>query len=373
MSEGVEIKRRGDLSPRDEQRFMDEEEDIQKDIDKHIKRMALQKVDWAVTTYEAQETKIKYAQQQDADDKALELYIQLGPQPNHDDGTIKTLNPKNWRDNRRNRMLRLATDRDRIYENLDTEDPKTATDYYYQQFDIIKKKHNDQMTPSAWDELDRWVSDQSEYDQKWIEENTRLHALTPLVQEYYDDQKLLEGYWQLEEDYLEYIKNNHPLGRAKGEEVVQRWQRYKDSPDHSKSDHGMEEINRDLGGLRSAYRVKDGTLTSIINRDPGDVTKGKKVDIALAKWGYSGEPISEEAREYLVGPVPMTPHGYNQPIGSTQPQPLQMQPTPSNTGSFMDSLLGGAPTQVGVAPGPAPMPTPSNTGSFMDGLLVGAR
>jgi hypothetical protein len=107
--------------------------------------------------------------------------------------------------------------------------------------------------------------------------------------------------------------------------------------------------------------------------EKGDPEKGKKVDIALAKWGYSGEPISEEAKEYLVSPTPMTPDGYNQPIGSTQPQPLQMQPTPSNTGSFMDSLFEGAPTQGGMAPNPAPMPAPSNTGSFMDSLLVGAR
>ena len=373
LSEGVEIKRRGDLSPRDEQRFMDEVEDIQKDIDKHIKRMALQKVDWAVTTYEAQETKIKYAQQQEADDKALKLYIQLGPQPNHDDGTIKTLNPEHWRNNRRERMLTLATERERIYKDLNTKDPKTATDRYYQQFDIIKEKHLDEMTDAAWEELERWVVSQSEYDQKWIEENTQLHALTPMVQEYKNDQKLLEGYWQLEEDFLEHIRVNHVDGLAKGAEVVERFRRYRDAPDHSKHLHGMEDINEKLGRLKKAYRVKNGTLASIMAGEKGDPEKGKRVDITLAKWGYKGTPISEEAKKYLVYPTPMTPDGYNQPIGSTQPQPLQMQPTPSNTGSFMDSLLGGAPTQVGVAPGPAPMPTPSNTGSFMDSLLAGAR
>ena len=194
-----------------------------------------------------------------------------------------------------------------------------------------------------------------------------------MVQEYKNDQKLLEGYWQLEEDFLEHIRVNHVDGLAKGAEVVERFRRYRDAPDHSKHLHGMEDINEKLGRLKKAYRVKNGTLASIMAGEKGDPEKGKRVDITLAKWGYKGTPISEEAKKYLVYPTPMTPDGYNQPIGSTQPQPLQMQPTPSNTGSFMDSLLGGAPTQVGVAPGPAPMPTPSNTGSFMDSLLAGAR
>ncbi len=371
LSEGVEIKRRGDLSPRDEQRFLEEYDYLEDEMDKHMKRMALQKVDWAVTTYDAQITKEKYAGQQEADDKALGLYIQLGPQPDHDNGTMKTLSPKNWRDNRRDRMLRLATERDRIYKDLDTEDPKTATDRYYQQFDIIKEKHNDQMTPSGWDELDRWVSSQSEYDQKWIEENTRLHALTPLVQEYYDDQKILEGYWQLEEDFLEHIRINHMDGPDKGAEVVERYRRYKDAPDHSKHLHGMEDVNEKLGRLKKAYRIKDGTLASIMAGEDGDREKGRKVDVALAKWGYGGEPISEKAREYLIEPV--TPNGYNQPIGSTQPQPLQMQATPSGSGSFIDSLLGGTPTSESMTPSQAPVPTPSGTGSFIDSLLVGAR
>jgi len=255
--------------------------------------------------------------------------------------------------------------------------PNHNPDRYYQQFVIIEEKHNGGMTPAAWDELDRWVANQSEYDQKWIEENTRLGALTPLVQDYYDDQKLLEGYWQLEEDYLEHIRTSHPLGPAKGAEVVERYQRYKDSPDNSKHTHGMEGINASLGKLKRAYRVKDGTLASIMAGKPGDTVKGKQVDVALAKWGYGGEPISEKAREYMVNPTPMTPNGYNQPIGSTQPQPLQTQPQPqpqpSGVGSIIDSLLEGPPTQPGTIPSPPATPSASGVGSIIENLLVGAR
>jgi hypothetical protein len=254
---------------------------------------------------------------------------------------------------------------------LDTKDPKTATDRYYQQFDIIEEKHNGGMTPAAWDELDRWVANQSEYDQKWIEENTRLGALTPLVQDYYDDQKLLEGYWQLEEDYLEHIRTSHPLGPAKGAEVVERYQRYKDSPDNSKHTHGMEGINASLGKLKRAYRVKDGTLASIMAGKPGDTVKGKQVDVALAKWGYGGEPISEKAREYMVNPTPMTPNGYNQPIGSTQPQPLQTQPQAQPQPSSWKALINGStPSQPTAQP---IAPTGTAPGSWKSLIGAGAR
>jgi len=371
LSEGVEIKRRGDLSPRDRQRFEEEVPAVQDAIDEHIKRMGLQKVPWAVTTYAAENLKVEFADQQDADDKKLELYIKLGPQPNHDDGTISTLSPKTWKEQRQKRMLELATRRDELYKDLDTKDPKTATDRYYQQFDIIKEKHNKQMTKAAWEELDRWVMDQSEYDQKWIEENTRLHALTPMVQEYYDDQKVLRGYWQLEEDFLDYIRETE--GPQKGAEIVARWQRYKDAPDHSKHIHGMEDISSALTDIRKAYRFQDGTLASIMAGKPGDLIKGKQVDIALAKWGYSGQPMSEEAREYMV--EPMTPDFYNQPIGSTQTQPAaQPAAQPSGGSTFMQQLLGGTtPQPTTPTPAPAPAPSTGSANTFMEQLLAGAR
>ena len=210
------------------------------------------------------------------------------------------------------------------------------------------------------DELDRWVANQSEYDQKWIEENTRLGALTPLIQDYREDQKLLEGYWQLEEDFLEHLRVNHRLGRAKGEEVVQRWQRYKDAPDNSKHLHGMESINEALSSIRRAYRAKDGTFASIKAREPGDPAKGKQADIALAKWGYSGQPLSQEAREYMVGP--MTPDFYNQPSGSTQAQPTaqpQAQPGAAAPSSIWQSVIGGGSPQPTMQPTAPATPAPS--------------
>ena len=268
-------------------------------------------------------------------------------------------------------MGNLSTERDRIYKDLDTKDPKTATDRYYQQFDIIEEKHNGEMTTTAWDELDRWVANQSEYDQKWIEENTRLGALTPLVQDYREDQKLLEGYWQLEDDFLDYIRETE--GPQKGAEIVARWQRYKDAPDHSKHIHGMEDISSALTDIRKAYRFQDGTLASIMAGKPGDLIKGKQVDIALAKWGYRGQPMSEEAREYMV--EPMTPDFYNQPIGSTQTQPAaQPAAQPSGGSTFMQQLLGGTtPQPTTPAPAPAPAPSTGSANTFMEQLLAGAR
>ena len=132
----------------------------------------------------------------------------------------------------------------------------------------------------------------------------------------------------------------------------------------------MEEISSALTDVRRAYRVKDGTLASLIANKPGDTTKGQQVDVALAKWGYSGMPMSEKAREYVVGP--MTPDFYNQPVGSTQPQPVATPQTqPSGGGSFTQRLLGGATTQA--TPSPQPTPSASGGGSFTQRLLAGAR
>ena len=226
LSEGTEIKRRKDLSPRDRKRFEEGVPEVQDEIQEHIKRMGLQKVPWAVTTYKAETTKVEFAGQQQVDDEQLSRYWQDGPKPNHDTGTTISLSPKKWIEQRRTRMTDLAARRDEIYENLDTQDPKNATDRYYQKFDEIKTKHNNQMSESAWEELDNWVENQSSYDKKWIEENTRLNALTPMVQEWYDDQTVLRGYWKLEEDFLDYIRETQ--GPQKGAEIAARWQRYKD-------------------------------------------------------------------------------------------------------------------------------------------------
>jgi len=333
--------------------------------------MGLQKVPWAVTTYKAETTKVEFAGQQQVDDEQLSRYWQDGPKPNHDTGTTISLSPKKWIEQRRTRMTDLAARRDEIYENLDTQDPKNATDRYYQKFDEIKTKHNNQMSESAWEELDNWVENQSSYDKKWIEENTRLNALTPMVQEWYDDQTVLRGYWKLEEDFLDYIRETQ--GPQKGAEIAARWQRYKDAPDHSKHLHGMEEISSALTDVRRAYRVKDGTLASLIANKPGDTTKGQQVDVALAKWGYSGMPMSEKAREYVVGP--MTPDFYNQPVGSTQPQPApqpsQPQAQPSDGGAWAESLFGAPTPQVAATPSPAASPT--DGGAWAESLFAGAR
>ena len=136
----------------------------------------------------------------------------------------------------------------------------------------------------------------------------------------------------------------------------------------------MEEISSALTDVRRAYRVKAGTLASLIANKPGDTTKGQQVDVALAKWGYSGMPMSEKAREYVVGP--MTPDFYNQPIGSTQPQPAaqpqaQPQAQPSSAASLVESMFGGATPQPMTAPSPQPSPTGSNAATLVESMFAG--
>jgi len=95
-----------------------------------------------------------------------------------------TLTPLDWKSQNRQRKAELGNKRDGIYLTTpNTQDPRTPTDFYYKQQDLLKEKYG-LMTDEAWDELDVWIIQQSKPDQKYIELNTGLGPYTETEQAY---------------------------------------------------------------------------------------------------------------------------------------------------------------------------------------------
>tara|TARA_Y100000310_G_scaffold329862_1_gene400472 strand:- start:1479 stop:4685 length:3207 start_codon:yes stop_codon:yes gene_type:complete len=114
---------------------------------------------------------------------------------------VGKLSNEDWREKRKLRYTRLNGQRDELYQDLDVKEPETPTDFYYAEIDRLSEEYNGVMTGKAWDDLDEWVSEQSQADQAYIAENTRLGDYTPLERQYLADVDRLKPYWDLGEDY----------------------------------------------------------------------------------------------------------------------------------------------------------------------------
>jgi len=131
------------------------------------------------------------------------------------------------------------------------------------------------MDSDAWRELDQWVADQTPNDQAYIEENTRLGALTPTVQQLYGDVKLLEEYWDIQDNHIETLPPAQRfLWRKYSEDAISR---------------------RELASsVSSITKVIDMKQERWILTHPN---KGA-VDTALLRWEYSTDPKTREGQEY---------------------------------------------------------------------------
>ena len=182
-----------DLSPEFRQKFQKAEPEIFEEIEKETKRRARRGDDRSLRIVKSEEKKAEYTVQQLADDEEF---------------NAGRMEPSQWRDRRRIRQARLNAQRDQLYEDLDTRDPETPTDFYYAKIDELEAKYNGIMTGEAWDELDQWVATLSPADQEFIEKNTRLGNFTPTVQAYFEANELLQGYWNEPERIALTITNN---------------------------------------------------------------------------------------------------------------------------------------------------------------------
>ena len=114
---------------------------------------------------------------------------------------VGKLSNKDWLAKRKTRYTALNGRRDELYQDLDVREPENPRDFYFAEIDRLSEKYNGVMTGKAWDDLEEWVSEQSEADQVYIAENARLSDYTPLERQYLADVDRLKPYWDLGEDY----------------------------------------------------------------------------------------------------------------------------------------------------------------------------
>ena len=114
---------------------------------------------------------------------------------------VGKISNEEWLKNRQIRYTRLNGQRDELYQDLDVKEPENPRDFYFAEIDRLSEKYNGVMTGKAWDDLEEWVSAQSEADQVYIAEQARLSDYTPLERQYLADVDRLKPYWDLGEDY----------------------------------------------------------------------------------------------------------------------------------------------------------------------------
>ena len=253
-----------DLSPSQKKAYEEASPGVTQNIKQEIARRAEQGIDTFVKRQRAEDLKVEYTQQQQADDAAMESGL---------------LSPVDWRKRREDRSLILRSRRDELYEDLDEQDPKTPTDFYYAKLNELTAKAHGLMTEQTWAELDAWIAEQTPEDQLYIEENTRLGALTPTVQEYYDDQKTIEPYWEAE------IR----IKRKFSERWGRKWDEYL-----ALSGAAAREFRqKNLGAIREMEKERDGLRFAMRKVRPG-------LERALLKWEYITKPMSEIMQEKLI-------------------------------------------------------------------------
>lgn len=276
------------LEPQHRKEFEEARPEVVESIKAETKRRADQGIKSAQRTQRSEDLKQEYTEFQEMDDTLLQRSWA---------GDAMGLDPAQWRERRRVRAIQLNARRDELFEGVDVKTPETPVDFYFAKFEELERQFNGVMTSEAWDELDRWVAEQSPDDQLFIEENTRLTAMTPLVQQYYDDLQLLKPYWAREEAVENVL------------EVSDRalWQRYRSA---------NKEVAR---RIRSENGIIDQIQTAITNLRADLRSEDSAIDTALIRWGYSGNPrtVKGDMLREAMGAAP---------TGPTAPVPQQREP-----------------------------------------------
>ena len=303
-------------------------------------------IPWAMDLLASMNAQREAEEAQLRDDQALEKFF---------DPTVTTtdprlsLNPKDWKQQRKERALKLRATKKTIFYKPEEKkwlptfefDEEEPTDRFFEKMASIMNDANlDRMDEKAWEDLDQWVSEQSQEDQEYIEMDAYGGALTDKVQEYYDDLEKLEEYFEIEE---EYIATKSPV-------IQNLWEQYRHTNNQSRNESFLwRPLETTLGGL--ALRLKAYRRRNF------------EVDRLLAKWDYSGTAAHPDNRREFRR-IPTRPDFYTSEEGASQGLPAQGEPTPSN--DLFEGLFG-------ESRDTAPSPRSPQTEDLFQGLFAGAR
>ena len=276
-------------------------------------------IPWAMEMLASMDAQKKAEEAQMRDDEALDKFF---------DPTVTTtdprlsLSPNKWKQQRKTRAIELRTTKETIFYDPEEKkwlpafefDEEEPTDRFFEKMaSIMNEAKIDQMDDKAWEDLDQWVSEQSQEDQEYIEMDAYGGALTGKVQEYYDDLEKLEKYFEIEEEYI----------ATRSPEIQNLWEQYRHTNNQSRNESFLwRRLETTLGGL--AIRLKDYRRNNF------------EVDRLLAKWDYSGTPYHpENKREFRR--IPTRPDFYTSEEATRQTNqaplaPKSPQADPSPTG-----------------------------------------
>ena len=280
------------------------------------------------------------------DDQALEKFF---------DPTVTTtdprlsLNPKDWKQQRKERALKLRATKKTIFYKPEEKkwlptfefDEEEPTDRFFEKMASIMNDANlDRMDEKAWEDLDQWVSEQSQEDQEYIEMDAYGGALTDKVQEYYDDLEKLKEYFEIEEEYI----------ATKSPRIQNLWEQYRHTNNQSRNESFL-------------WRPLETTIEGLALRLQSYRRRNSTVDRLLAKWDYSGRAAHPDNRREFRR-IPTRPDFYTSEEGASQRLPTQREPTPSN--DLFEGLFG-------ESRDTAPSPQSPQTEDLFEGLFAGAR
>ena len=282
--------------------------------------------DWAIDLLASMNAQRDAEEAQLRDDQRLDKFF---------DPTVTTtdprlsLNPKDWKQQRKERALKLRATKKTIFYKPEEKkwlptfefDEEEPTDRFFEKMASIMNDANlDRMDEKAWEDLDQWVSEQSQEDQEYIEMDAYGGALTDKVQEYYDDLEKLEEYFEIEDKYVATFSAA----------IQNEWAQFRHTNDISRSKSrlwspAIGKIQGYLYKKRRSYRNDDSV-----------------VDRLLAKWDYSGKPVySANQLEFMR--IPTRPDFYSG--DETVPQPGSRERLRPDRGAVQPQ----APTQTGVS------------------------
>ena len=272
-----------ELEPHQRKAFNEVQPQVVESIKAETKRQADQGIERAVRRQRSEDLKEEARLNQERDDDAFARFQQ---------GDSSGISGGQWRKNRTTRAATLNSKREELFEGVDARDPETPVDFYFAKLDELEVQNNGVMTPQAWEDLDRWVAEQSTEDQAFIEVNTRLNAMTPAVQQYYNDLEILRPYFDLDKAMLEL---DDPRIFA-SEEEREFWRLYIESDDSQvKRLAGRFLVKRQLDILRQLRELARGIpeIKQLLfkyefSTTPGDVSQ---LEGTIGRLGELLEPV----------------------------------------------------------------------------------
>jgi len=328
--EGKTVRSYYELRPIHKKEYCEEFEAECESVDAENKRRAEIEVEYAIPRQKAKEMEEKYKDQQEKDDAGLRHHWANLP-----GGMTAT----QWKNNRRQRAAEMRGQREAIFPDLDTKDPKNIIDEYYQEMDRVAELYNGVITPDAWDDMEDWVALRSTDDQKVIEQNTQLNAMTGLVEKYYKDMKLLRHLKDVEEDFV----GTFP------EEAQLLWKEYKESGSAKRA--MMQSM------VSRIQRAVSGKIQDELTTHP----EGEAMQKARMRWDIGGLPQSLELREQIAKPLTEQLEGLFGAMGIPPSAPPAVAPPPPT-----------APSPTAPPPGTAPQGEPQFMQDIKSWSPVGA-